>query len=267
MNTNNLLLKLNTVFNDYKFYEKDHYYTYSGKRVKYSVTQFIDTKHIKFDKENLSKYVAQRDNLTQKEVLDLWDKASKIACDVGTLIHIRSEQLSNNKIIDLNFSNYNSSPFIEEIKCRLNKLIPLQDNFFIDIHNKLIPIKTEFTVGYEDIIAGNIDLLAWNIKDEEFQIWDYKTNKEIKTENKYQKLLDEFNFLDDCEFNKYSIQLGIYKELIQRRLNIKIGKCYLVWFNEHNTNYKLFKCLDLQESINQALDNLIGADNGRNNSN
>ena len=70
-NTNNLLLKLNTVFNDYKFYEKDHYYTYSGKRVKYSVTQFIDTKHIKFDKENLSKYVAQRDNLTQKEVLDL----------------------------------------------------------------------------------------------------------------------------------------------------------------------------------------------------
>lgn len=262
-----ILVQLNTSFNDYCFYEKEHYYTYKDKRVKCSVTQFVSQKHIEFDKENMSAYVAKRDKVSQEEVLKKWDIAAKLSCDVGTLFHLRSEQLANNKVFDIDYSSYANLEHISDIKGRLEKLIPLQDKFFLDIHNKLIPIKTEFTVGYEDIIAGNIDLLAWNVKDQEFQIWDYKTNKDIKTSNKYQKLLDEFDFLDDCELNKYSIQLGIYKELLQRKLGIKIGKCYLAWFNENNDDYKIFKCLDLEQSIKQCLDNLIRKEIDGNNSN
>lgn len=251
------LIALNTCFNDYMFYEDEHYYTYRGKRVKFSVTQFTGTKHKEFDKDKMSAYVAKRDSRSQEEVLKDWDNAAKLSCNVGTLFHLRSEQLANNKTFEIDFRAYQELEFFDLIKDRLAKLIPMQDEFFRDIHNKLIPIKTEFTVGYKDIIAGNIDLLAWNEKDQEFQIWDYKTNKDIKTENKYQKLLDEFNFLDDCELNKYSIQLGIYKDLLERTLDIRIGKCYLAWFNENNDSYKIFKCLDLKESIHQCLDNLI----------
>ena len=264
MVNNNFIIDLNTTFNDYKFYEKEHYYTYQGKKVKYSVTQFIDTKHKKFDRDSLSKYVAKRDNLSQEDVLKLWDTKAQLACNVGTLFHNRAEQLANNKVFNIDFSTYSNLPIIEDIKNKFNALIPLQDKFFQDIHNKLIPIKTEFTVGYKDIIAGNIDLLVWNVKYREFQIWDYKTNKEIKFINEYdEKLLDEFNTLDNCEFNKYSIQLNLYKELLQRGLNIKIGKCYLAWFNSNNENYQIFECLDLHNEVSAALDNLIRKEDGR----
>lgn len=262
----NLLININKVFNDYSFYEEDHYYTYKDKRVKTSVTQFIENKHLPFNKEKISAYVAQRDNKSQDQVLKEWEEIGKIACQVGSLFHIRSEQLIYGKHIKVNYSNIEDK-LKEQVKNRLDKLIPIQDKFFKDIHNKLIPIKTEFTVGYEDIIAGNIDLLVWNIEAQEFQIWDYKTNKDIKVENKYQTLLQEFDHLDDCELNKYSIQLGIYKELIQRKLDIKIGDCYIAWFNENNEDYKIIKCLDLQESIKECLDTLIRKERNGNNSN
>jgi ATP-dependent exoDNAse (exonuclease V) beta subunit len=34
-------------------------------------------------------------------------------------------------------------------------------------------------------IAGMVDCLFWNKKSEWLEIWDYKTNKEIKTSNNY----------------------------------------------------------------------------------
>lgn len=261
------LIEINKAFNSYKFYEKEHYYTYNGQKVKYSVTQYIATKHKDFDLEAISAYVANRDNKPQQVVIDEWNVNNLISCTVGTLFHLRSEQLAQNKIIDIDYSSYEDKDYFNQIKTRLDKLIVLQDKFFADIYSKLIPIKEEFTVGYKDIIAGNIDLLCWNEKDQEYQIWDYKTNKQINTINKYEKLFDEFNELDDCEFNKYSIQLNIYKQLLEMSLNIKIGKCYLAWFNENNDDYKIFKCLDLSEEVKLALNNLIGESNGRDNTN
>lgn len=263
----NILIQLNTSFNDYCFYEDGHYYTYQGKKVKTSVTQFIENKHLPFDKEKISAYVAQRDNKDQKQILKEWEEISTIACEVGTLFHLRSEQLSAGKHLEVNYDHIKDEKLKSLVELKLNNLIPLQDKFFKDIHNKLIPVKTEFTVGYEDVIAGNIDLLCYNLKDDEFQIWDYKTNKDIKTDNNYQTLLEEFNGLPDCELSKYSIQLGIYKNLLKRKLNINIGKCYIVWFNENNSEYLIFKCLDLDSPIEQALDNLIKETKNGNNSN
>lgn len=63
------LIEINKAFNSYKFYEKEHYYTYNGQKVKYSVTQFINTKHMSFNRDEVSLYVANRDNISQEAIL------------------------------------------------------------------------------------------------------------------------------------------------------------------------------------------------------
>ena len=62
----------------------------------------------------------------------------------------------------------------------MNVLLPQAENFHFDTLSKLIPVQLEYTVGIEDIIAGNIDMLCWNERAQEFQIWDYKNLKEIE---------------------------------------------------------------------------------------
>lgn len=233
---------------NYKFYEEGHYYIYKDKRVQISVTQFIKKFHKEFDEDKWSKYIAKKEGVSQQEILDRWKLAADLSAITGTLFHNRAEQLILNRVLSNNYDTLSDA-----VKERLKLLIPLQDKFFSDIEGKLIPLKTEFTVGIEDKIAGNVDLLVWNEKDQEIQVWDYKTNKEIKLDNKYDKMFYPFHNYDDCNFVHYSIQLNIYKYILETVLGIKIGKCYLAHFNENNPSYNLYKCLDLQKEVEIAL--------------
>ena len=68
------------------FYEDTHTYLLDGKKLK-SVTQYISQFKAPFDKERISLSYAKKHNLTQKEVLDMWEKKGKDACTMGTFVH------------------------------------------------------------------------------------------------------------------------------------------------------------------------------------
>jgi hypothetical protein len=130
------------------------------------------------------------------------------------------------------------------------------DNFYRDSYEKLIPIKTEFIVyDREWELAGMMDILFWNVTKQCFQIWDWKTNKELNMVAKFRgkKLKSVVSFLDECEFELYSLQLSAYKQVIERNTSIKIDGCYIVWFNEVNENYKIIKCNDYVNEINMIM--------------
>ena len=70
------------------------------------------------------------------------------------------------------------------------------DKFYNDVRDKLIPIKTELVVfDKETLIGGMLDILFYNVKAKEFQIWDWKTNKKFTIENKDKYLLDRFMYV------------------------------------------------------------------------
>jgi ATP-dependent exoDNAse (exonuclease V) beta subunit len=109
----------------------------------------------------------------------------------------------------------------------------------------------ELVVGDAELgIGGMVDGLFWNQKMGELQIWDYKTNKEIATFSKYKKkMLAPINFLQECEMTTYSIQLNLYKYIIQKNTNLKIGKCYLVHIHEEQEKYNVIECLEYQDIV------------------
>lgn len=247
-------------FNCYNFEESTHSYYYNDSRVKYSVTQFIHKFFEEFDSYTISKKYAEKHGLNQQGVLDEWEKSGKISALSGTIIHSFLENAKRGKTFDIDYSAAIKESLYEEVKQRVETLLPQAKAFHQDTLNRLFPIQLEYTVGIEDIIAGNIDLLCWNQKVQEFQIWDYKNLKDFSTTNNFGKRCKHsFRHLPDCHLSKYSIQLNMYKAILQRVIGIKIGKCYLVHFNylSENEDFKIYECLDLQNECNIELDKLI----------
>ena len=88
------------------------------------------------------------------------------------------------------------------------------------------------------------DILYWNVRAKEFQIWDNKTNKKFTAENKNQNLLSRLSILEDCDLEIYSLQLELYKQIIERNTSIKLGKSYVVWFSHNNEKYEVIPMKD-----------------------
>jgi ATP-dependent exoDNAse (exonuclease V) beta subunit len=111
---------------------------------------------------------------------------------------------------------------------------------------KLIPVRSELVVGDRELnLTGMVDQLFWNVKEQCLQIWDWKTNTKLNMVNKFGgKMLHILYMLDACEFTTYSIQLNVYKKIIERNTNLRLGDSFLVWFNEENPNYEIIKCED-----------------------
>ena len=245
-------------FNDYVFYEKEHKYFWRDKAVKTSVTKLVSQFFEPFDKYNVANAYAAKHNLNVVDVLDDWEKQGLIATITGTIVHKFLEDYARGKVFEIDFSEAIKHNLEEEVKARLDVLLPQAEKFHFDTLNKLIPIQLEYTVGIEDIIAGNIDMLCWNVRAQEFQIWDYKNLKQMTTNNEYgQYAKFEFSGYEDCKLVHYSIQQNLYKCILQRKLGIKIGKCYLVHFSISADDYEIYECIDMENECNQVLDRLV----------
>ena len=105
-------------------------------------------------------------------------------------------------------------------------------------------------VGDKELgICGMVDQLFFNEKSGKLEIWDWKTNKAIKKDNKWQQFKKPLNHLDVCELNTYSLQLSFYKLIVERNTELELGDSYIVWFNEKNDTYKIMKCYDFRDEI------------------
>lgn len=248
-------------FNCYEFVESSHQYYYNNIPVKYSVTQFLSRFSEPFDSEGISKKYADKHGLNQQDVLDEWKKKGQISTTSGTIIHSFLENAKRGKTFDIDFREADSLGIREEVEERVKILLPQARQFHEDTLNKLFPIQLEYTVGIEHYIAGNIDMVCWNKRANEFQIWDYKNVKSIDVKPGYfsKWCCYPFNKERDTNFIHYSMQLNTYKEILERTLDVKIGSCYLVQFNytDENANFEIFPCRDLQKECAIALDELV----------
>jgi len=78
----------------------------------------------------------------------------------------------------------------------------------------------------------------------EFQIWDWKTNKDFTFEMKSRHLSGDLFMLEDCDLELYSLQLDLYKKIIEKNTGIKLGKSYIVWFSHNNPTYQVIETKD-----------------------
>jgi hypothetical protein len=233
--------ELFTAFNDVTYFDEPHKY-YVDKKQLISVTTLIHRYQEEFDEEYWSAVKASHYGMSQSEVKRLWRFINKKGTMKGSAIHDYAENKFENKIFTYPKQQILDEFGFDPIKIEYDMTKKHVDRFYDDVYGKLIPIKTELVLfDKETLIGGMLDILFWNVKAQEFQIWDWKTNKAFTMSEADRYLSEELYVLQDCDLEIYSLQLEMYKQIIQRNTGIKLGKSYVVWFSHNNDTYKIIE--------------------------
>ena len=126
---------------------------------------------------------------------------------------------------------------------------------FLHAHSNLIPFRTEWTIFDEELkLAGSIDMVFYDQDTHNYHIYDWKRCRNIQKTNGFNKWGNKecIDHLPDSNYWHYSLQLNIYKALLERKYNINIDSLYLVCMhpNNKNQNYLKIKAPCLQEEVN-----------------
>lgn len=242
-----------TNFNHVKYYDEPHKYFINEKQL-VSVTTLIHKYENEFEEDYWANKKSEEFNISPNNIKYTWDFINKKGTKKGSIIHDYAENLFLNKVFpypkDEIFSIFGFDPILKEYEITKKHV----DNFYKDCYNKLIPIKTELVVCDEELgIGGMVDMLFYNIRSRKFEIWDWKTNKKFSTTNEYQRLLPPLSHLEECDLEIYSLQLGLYKHIIEKYTSLKLGNSYLVWFSHNNDNYKVIKTKDRENEVKLLL--------------
>ena len=191
-----------------KFNPSNHTYTYNEEQY-ISVTTLIKEFEEKKDWDAIANAYAKKNGETGQYWRDLWNNKGKIAAQAGTIIHSMFEQqaLENEENV-----------FQHSTQDGLKIGVDLK-NLTEGVYPELILFSNKFKV------AGQSDLIKI-YSDKTFDIVDFKTDREILFESKYffnvkskqkekSKYLFPLNHLDECNWNKYQVQLSIYAHILE----------------------------------------------------
>ena len=239
-------------FYDYRFYEAGHSYYYKSEKVNKSVTGLVSQFVEPFDEKKWLPKKAKERGISELELKAEWQKKADISASTGTLFHRYMEEGLAGKLYCPETSKVRPDILLD-VMGRYDKLVPLANEFIRFSRAHFIPFKSEFIVGLRSIIAGQIDQIFYNKESKKFDIYDWKTNKEISCWSVWhKKMLGPFQSLDECELNSYSLQLSIYKWLLEKQ-GFKIDKLNLVWFNENNKSFMIMPCKDLSNQVESII--------------
>jgi hypothetical protein len=237
------------VFKDplFSFDEASHVYKYKGEKFT-SVTTFLKRFKVPFDKEFHSRKKAIELGVDQSVVLGMWDDKSKKSMDLGTKVH---------KYIEDFWSQRNPEiPDEESVRERVNKFLDIYERRF----NKLVPLESELRIfSTKWKLAGTIDqpFLFFDEKSNRIMliIGDWKSNEEFRDDahhkGRYKKLLRPFNNLWENHHNEYSIQISIYR-LILEQAGIETESGFLCHIGPGTP--KIYPAKDLREILKIYLD-------------
>lgn len=129
---------------------------------------------------------------------------------------------------------------------------------YLDKNNIELVCREQWLQNDSGTIKGRFDAL-YTLQNKLLLI-DWKTVEEIKTENKWQKLLGPLSDLDDCKMHHMTLQLWMYKYLLKHFYDIEINSCRIVQITP--TTYNILKPSfqyddrQIHECIEWALNNI-----------
>jgi len=213
-----------------------------------SVTTLIHHHFPQFNADDVIKKMRNSKNglsekykgMTDQEIKSLWNENGKSASGKGTKMHKSIELFYND---DMEYMYETPDPeFLHFLA------------FHETVKRRLTPYRTEWSIFRSDLkLAGQLDML-YSINGEEgkYALYDWKRSKEIKMENKFEKGLGPFQ-LDNCNFNHYSIQLNIYKRILETLYGLSIVEMVLVILYPENETFQLFNVKEMKSEIDYII--------------
>ena len=224
-----------------KFDEEPHIYYVHGDPNNISVTTLVHKYFPHFDADKVIEKMMNGKNwesskyfgMSPDEIKETWKASGLDATTHGTNMHKSIESFYNNDVIE-----HKDTPEYA-----------MFEKFYED-HPNLEAYRTEWEVYDENLkIAGSIDMVYKNLDDGTYSIYDWKRSKEIKMKNYFESGYGAMSEYPNCNYIHYSLQLNIYKKILQTMYGISIRDLYLVVMHPNNNNYKKYECLDLSKEV------------------
>jgi hypothetical protein len=235
-----------------EFDEPTHTYTIDGSKEGWvSCTGFIHGFFEEFDADAViakmmrskkwpeSKYYGK----TAAEIKAEWDKNRDEAAEAGTRMHLDIEHYYNaDPVGNLAADDWVPNPG------------PEWDYFQAYERKWRVPkgfeaFRTEWLVFKEDIkLAGSIDMV-YAKPDGTLAIYDWKRAKEMKYENAWQQGKSPLNHLPDTNYWHYSIQLNIYRTILEELYGATVSELALVVLHPNNRSFQIIKVHRMEEEV------------------
>lgn len=253
------------------FREEGHEYTIEGlEGHPVSVTTVIHTMFQEFDADVvIDKMMASRKwpfskyhGMTKQQIKDLWETNREEASKAGTAMHKAIEDFINlpeeERVAVLTHfkssSNNNGSvppPHPQTPEFRM--FLCFWDEFINKLHYK--PYRTEWLVYDKDKhLSGSIDFVAEQPDGDGVAILDWKRSKEIRRFNPFAKGKGCMSHLPDSNFWHYSLQLNIYRHLLETHYGKRVKEMCLVVMHPNNEEYELH----VVQRMTTEIDGLMG---------
>lgn len=200
--------------------------------------------------------------MNREQIKALWEENRNGAATEGTNMHYRIETFNNippstkdkNTYAEI-FKSYLKyckqnlgSPGIPEISTSKEWEYFLN---FVQDHKEFMPYRTEWTVYHEELqLAGSIDMV-YELPDGTLAIYDWKRSKEIITHSSFNKMAKTecISHIPDTNYWHYTLQLNIYKMILETKYGKTVSKLCLVILHPNNDNYMLYYVPEIKKEI------------------
>ena len=233
------------------FDEGPHTYTVDGKFDKetISVTTLVHKCFPAFDANKQAEKIVQGPKMkdptykyygkTKDEILKEWNQSSTL----GTSLHYNIECYYN----DIPPPN----PETTEYKMFLK---------FAKDYPHLEAYRTEWVIYHEEMkLCGSIDMVFKNRETGMYEIYDWKRVLQINDKPFYKDDMGLLPFLKETpnvNFWHYTMQLNIYKKVLESKYDMSISRMFLVVIHPENVfkTYFRLEVPDIQDKIHELFD-------------
>lgn len=187
-----------------------------------SVTRLLHLYEQEFDADYHSKRVAERDGVSQQEILDRWKEINRIAIEYGKKVHAIMERYLLNK----------SKFYIPRDDFERTVLLEFDKINLLTDHKILHP---EYVLSHPLMenfgIAGCADVIE-DVDDVKFNLWDFKTNRELTYDTLYNEWLKfPVSHISQTKYNVDCLQISLYAYFYELESGKRVNKLGVIYWD------------------------------------
>ena len=250
------------------FVEKTHKYYVNGScEGNISCTGFIHEFFGHFDgkailtkmRRNPTKWAQSKYfGKTDEEIMKEWSDSGKAASEAGTAMHLAIEQFLHGSPKEISPEILKTPEWKHFLK------------FWNDCGPDLEPYRSEWEVFTDSLsdsltssdpsnerkikLCGSIDMVFRRKSDNKFVIYDWKRSKEIKAENPFGSGLSPLEHLPDTNYWHYTMQLNVYKWILENYYDLEVADLYIVILHPDNPSYRRMRLNIMEDEVEDMIE-------------
>lgn len=218
-------------------YRDDTHQYFNKENVEYkSVSRALKGIQVPFDSQGMSARMAKKialesgisEQQAQKEILAEWESKKDGSIDKGNYVHDSMEQYAIKGTCDDEMKE--ATEFLLKILKEHYRYFP---ETIIHSHTYRMAGRTDMALMRQKSKVPVLDFLDYKSNIEKGIQFD-SINRKVDPYRHYNRfLLPPFDYLEDCNYNTYSLQLSIYAFMAMERLHVKIGRLGILFIDNN----------------------------------